>query len=739
MKKHLKRILLLLLCLPVSLSAVSCGKALPAFPGETEITEEPTAKWSIYLYLVGSDLESRDLDQLSKLTNTLVGEEAKAEEEAYDKKVADRIKQFTAEVTAEGVDLPNSLYSKAAPKKTSEKNTDVDAIGFGSYSLDLLMNSEIPEGVQFVVQTGGAKRWQSAYVNPNRSQRFLIDCDGTVELTNDVVANMANPDTLEEFLVFCKEYFPAEHEMALFWDHGGAYGGFGIDEIYGTDMLTVREMTKVLSNVQALYSPGHPVFDVIGFDACVMGELEVARLFADYADYYFASPEELSGFGWGYDRIIEALGKEPSMSPEKLGSVVAQAYVDNVQIEGFYGFYPAVFSVYDLNKIEPVYTAYNALIRQVLCRSLQGTDALAEVSAASTRTLAYAFGSMGGFNLIDLGGFVGNLSASYPAEAAAVQKALKECVIGQASTSYFSESSGMSVFFPARMTGTMSLRKFLTYMHEVSDNPDIDALCYYKIAGCLNEQLRGYVEKQGYGKVQNIDYTILDDIPYTDMELSGDGNVVFPLTPEQRALIQEASFGVIYVDDETGDEIYLNERPLASIGKDGKVTTDFDLYWPSLDGNELPVEIISEDAATIRYRVPIVYYDMECYLLFCYDKATAKYTIAGLAQDSDNGTGAADRITAALEEGDEFSVKYQYGNLDSVVQEDVYIDFVYTKKTEIVNKPLSDGFYLEYLHFDDLRSDMYYSPAVVMEVKNGAVVDQYIDPEINGELFGGND
>ena len=176
--------------------------------------------------------------------------------------------------------------------------------------------------------------------------------------------------------------------------------------------------------------------------------------------------------------------------------------------------------------------------------------------------------------------------------------------------------------------------------------------------------------------------------------------------------------------------------PYASLDENGLVTTSFDKNWPSINGYELPAEILSEDEHRTIYRVLIDYYGMECYMLFYYDKETGEYKITGLTSDSDNGTSAAQRNSMEFFEGDEFMVLYQYGNLYSKVEDKNGFTVTYSRDLKIENKVLSDGYYLIYLAFTDLRSDIYYSPVVVMVMENGEVVDQYIDASINAINYG---
>jgi len=725
----------------LSLSLVFVGKALfalwedePQDNPQDETTNE--TKWSIYIYMVGSDLEDAGLNQLSRFTETLIEEEAASEKENYDKMVSDRIREFAAEISDMGLTLPNVLYNKNLEIEKTEYVADQDDLGYATYSLNMIMNSDIPDGVQFIIQTGGAKRWLSPYVNPNRSQRFIIDKNGMTCIYDEPVVNMANPDTLEDFMVFCKENYPAENEVMLFWDHGNAYSGFGLDNIYGTDILSIREMASCFENVQKLYSTSEKLFDIIAFDACLMGNLETARLFKDYADYYLSSPEELSGLGWGYDRVIKAISENPEINPRQLGEAICKANVENVQIYVVDGLFPTTFSMIDLNKIEAVYDAYSSFAKTLLKDSIKDISNLTNVSEAADRTLAYAYGSSGGFNLLDLGSFAKNFQTYYPNESKAILDAVNECVLYTESTSYFKESTGISVFYPSKMIGHISLRKYLSYMYDLSDNMDINALYYYKVVGYLNESLREYVDQQGYGEVKVIDYEKLNNISYVAPELDGKYNFTYKLDPEYQALIQSVSLGLIFIDENTSNLAYFGEFDKKSVQEDGTVYSDFNLTMASLGGNELPSTQIGEDEEKITYRVPILYFGMNAYMIYTKDKQTGEYTIAGFNMSNDNGTGVAERTVMEFDEGDLFEIVYQYGNLNSTVKSYATAQYEYSKDMKIVDKTMSDGYYIEYLAFEDLRSDVHYSPMIVFKVENGVSTMQYIDWSIQAFDYG---
>ncbi len=60
--------------------------------------------------------------------------------------------------------------------------------------------------------------------------------------------------------------------------------GFGYDEMYPDDMLSLSQIGNALSDSGIK-------FDIVGFDACLMGTIETAYMLEPYADYLVASEE----------------------------------------------------------------------------------------------------------------------------------------------------------------------------------------------------------------------------------------------------------------------------------------------------------------------------------------------------------------------------------------------------------------------------------------------------------------
>jgi hypothetical protein len=147
--------------------------------------------------------------------------------------------------------------------------------------------------------------------------------------------NMGDPKTLTEFIRWASKNYPAQNYALDLWNHGDACWGLCFD-VQGSpeeevlDYLTIPEIDSALSK-------SHVHFSIIGFDACLMGNLEVAYQIREHTDIYVGSEETIPWEGWPYDRILESLTKKPSMTPEKLAEIMVYEYVQYYVEEFGYG------------------------------------------------------------------------------------------------------------------------------------------------------------------------------------------------------------------------------------------------------------------------------------------------------------------------------------------------------------------------------------------------------------------
>jgi len=172
-------------------------------------------------------------------------------------------------------------------------------------------------GLYTDMAVGGLPDWSSTKllrVEPGRLR----------ELADWGTADMGDGQTLTRFLDTATRDYPAKRYALVFGDHGMAWAGVAVAESQDYDALTVDEIAGALGAVTA--KTGR--FELIGFDACLMADLEVAKTLAPYARYLVASEEIEPADGWDYRAILGRLTQTPSLDGEALGRVIVDSYRD---------------------------------------------------------------------------------------------------------------------------------------------------------------------------------------------------------------------------------------------------------------------------------------------------------------------------------------------------------------------------------------------------------------------------
>lgn len=268
-------------------------------------------------------------------------------------------------------------------------------------------------------------------------------------------ANMADGATLARFIKTVRARYPADRYALFLDDHGVAWEGCCGDETAeaGKDQLTLPALTDALR--QGL---GDDRLDLLGFDACLMANLEVARAVAPYARYMVASEETEPDFGWDYGPVLRQLRARPNIDGAALGRLVAKTYMQSFdkneesREEGA----TVTMSVINLARVSALSEATGALADACIATVRLGRGGWVRVARA--RSKAEEYGAPEGedeepADLYDLGSFVTSVARDVPAArsaAARVRVALRDAVIWSAHGAARPDASGLSIFLPRR-------------------------------------------------------------------------------------------------------------------------------------------------------------------------------------------------------------------------------------------------------------------------------------------------
>ena len=322
----------------------------------------------------------------------------------------------------------------------------------GSATEDLEEMREGLEGsdgrVRVLVETGGTEDWQKSGIKDGSVQRHELTADGLVTLDTVGRANMGEASTLADFLSWGYSEAPADRVMLVLWDHGGGpVFGFGADELFDWDSLTLSELDQALS----AGIPSGEKLAMLGFDACLMGSAEVASVVSGYADYMLASEEMEPGYGWAHTGWIAALCADPAMSTEEVGRQAVADFVD--EYDGGFSGETATLSLLDLKYTDELTAAMDALGTE-LTASMRGS--MSTVSRA--RASVTSFGEFVGEDASDLVDILEFCDAvDTLTDTSALRQAVEDMVVVSGATQELTgRAGGLSMLVPYSTIGTDS-------------------------------------------------------------------------------------------------------------------------------------------------------------------------------------------------------------------------------------------------------------------------------------------
>lgn len=309
--------------------------------------------------------------------------------------------------------------------------------GYGAASADLeeIRSAGFSRDLSVLIMIGGSGSWASGY-DPSECAILEASARGIRKVWSADKMNMGDPETLTAFLRFGAERYPAEHTGLILWNHGGGpVEGACWDELFSMDNLSLTEITQGIS-AAGMEKKIH----WIGFDACLMGSLEVASMLSPYADCMIASQEKEPSFGWNYAFLRNLTGEETG---EETGRRVIDSFfegrADSKEI--------MTLSCLDLSKTEAARTALDGFF------SVFGSGLSEEefFSQCRIRDSVQQFGrgisptGEDGYDLVDAVDLAALSAAGNPG-APALSEALSQLVLYSRSSE--DRCGGVSLYYP---------------------------------------------------------------------------------------------------------------------------------------------------------------------------------------------------------------------------------------------------------------------------------------------------
>ena len=318
--------------------------------------------------------------------------------------------------------------------------TDLESkYGMGTKDLMEMANAKIADNVNVIVYTGGCKKWNNSIISNSTNQIYKVESGGMrCVYQNAGSPAMTDPNTLQSFITWCAQSYPANRNILIFWDHGGgSISGYGYDE------KNARNGSMSLAQIDQALGGANVKFDIIGFDTCLMATVENAMMLSKYGDYMVASEETEPGVGWYYTNWLTNLSKNTSISSLELGKNIIDDFVDVCaqQCRG----QQTTLSMVDLAELSQTMNTSFANF-STSTKNLIASDGYKTVSSARSATREFAGSSS--IDQIDLIHFAKNLNTKESNELANVLlNAVKYNRTANITNAY-----GLSIYFPYKKT-----------------------------------------------------------------------------------------------------------------------------------------------------------------------------------------------------------------------------------------------------------------------------------------------
>ena len=590
--------------------------------------------------------------------------------------------------------------------------------GFATEDLNEIMYGYTAGNLNVIVQTGGTAEWQNTVVADDRCQRYRVTEDG-LELVDDSLGmqNMADSATLTDFIQYCSSNYAADHYGLVLWDHGGGVvGGYGYDENFGGDSMSLTEMSRALGDASV-----H--LDMLGFDACLMANFETCLMAAPYADYLIASEEPEPGCGWYYTDWIGKLSENCGIPPKRYGRQIIDDYIT----ESGWGS-PSMYSTLGMFDLQQVTQKLLPALSQFSDDAVQQLSAgeYRRISQSRSNTRAVYQSELDHIDLLDYA------QHSQSETADQLEQAVSDCVVYYRETENGSGDNGLSILFPYY---DLSALDMLEEMYQTLGYDDAYPAFLEQFA---NVMAGGQISVSGFSNTQNhaaaseysgfqwFDADAGYDESYyetysADLSLlettEVDGRCVLELSEEDWEIVNDAAMQMFAVYD--GFYVDMGLDDYCEFDDYGNLIVEYDQTWVALDGQVVPFfhESYTSDGDSFFTcgSVPCVYNGIDAEIVLVWDTEHPSGYAAGVRPvytDSVAAKGLYD-----ICDGDTFQVYYDIYDEDLNYVETMTLDdeiFTVQDSLEVgyadAAEQLGDTFI--YYVLEDIYNNTYYTDSI---------------------------
>ena len=580
-----------------------------------------------------------------------------------------------------------------------------------------MLQASIDSKVNVIMETGGTTMWRDLNIASNTNQRYKIESGEFKLLENNLgIREMVKPETLSDFIIYCKDKYPADHYGLIMWDHGGgSVSGFGYDEHSQNedDTLTLDELKYALQTAGV-----H--FDFIGFDACLMATAETAYSLKDHSNYLVASEETEPGTGWEYTSLLNTISKNTSQNTLDILKVVVDKYIETNN--GWLDFYDATLSVIELNKVDDLYKSLCDFMFLIEKEDLDN-NRFSVISKAVDNTKSYAEGEYDTIDLYDFAEIINN------GKTEELKKAIESAIPYYKNNDLIERTHGVSLYFPYNdLTYYEDMYNIYSNIGISQDYINVLTKFVNIMAGGKNKSYsinsHEYSVDEEYNNYNWYNQDIINDnyqtyseyeSPTLEITQVGD-DYILELTDEDWEIITNITCEVLYDDGE--GYIDLGSDDYYELDSQSNLKIDYDGLWVAIEGQTVPFYTYESNDKVSKGEVNAYVNDKESRIIIMWDEKNPDGKVLGYEPVSYGNTTLSSKGLSQFKKGDKIEFVFDYYTYDGEYDDQYIIGdelIVKDNNLRVSYEEVGSGEFYVYYKITDIYNNEYYTEALIFE------------------------
>ena len=301
-------------------------------------------------------------------------------------------------------------------------------------------------GLEIVAQFDRSPDYDTTNGNWSGTRRYYVTQDTDPPTINSQMlldmgeVDMGKMESLREFIIWAVGNYTAERYYLDLWGHGGGWRDGTCNDYTSGTYIDMGELKVALAEAKRATGV---TLDAVGFDQCLMAQLEVLYEVKPSADVLAGAEDLIPSAGFNYTRVLAALKADLGMDGRELGSEVVRTFFEEYGHSN-----ERAFSALDAETLDADLAPAVTRLAQTL-RAVAGS---LHTELKLARDFSRAFYV---YDYIDLGNLTDRLLKYLPANATAqreaaraVREALNRTVIASDHGDGREGSEGVSIYFP---------------------------------------------------------------------------------------------------------------------------------------------------------------------------------------------------------------------------------------------------------------------------------------------------